>query len=316
MKKLAPLILLILAGCAKDNPVPNYQTEKVIIIVIDGPRLEEAFGDPLRELIPVQHAATAHSTVCMDVTNSGNTYTTPGHVSMLTGYNEDVANDGTELPLHPSIFQRWREFRSAPPDQAWIITTKDKLEVLANCQDPVYKDDHMPNTWCGTSGAGIGSGYGEDSATLAQALLILDAYSPTLALISFKDPDHSAHTATSFQQYTDAIARTDSITGILMDFIDTHPDYAGRTTVIVTNDHGRHSDGIHNGYLGHGDDCAGCRQVYVMAYGPDFNQGFSTLSSYDLIDIPNTIGELLGMPRFGNGDVMWDLFRNPPPYED
>ena len=41
--------------------------------------------------------------------------------------------------------------------------------------------------------------------------------------------------------------------------------YKDKTTLIVSNDHGRHIDSK-GGFQNHGDDCAGCRHIEFLQW--------------------------------------------------
>ena len=79
---------------------------------------------------------------------------------------------------------------------------------------------------------------------------------------------------------------------------------------IMTNDHGRHLDGIADGFVSHGDHCRGCTHINFMGYGPDFKEDSLIYTQYELIDILPTIGDLLGFDYHeAQGVVMSDLFK-------
>jgi arylsulfatase A-like enzyme len=69
--------------------------------------------------------------------------------------------------------------------------------------------------------------------------------------------------------------------------------YRNKTTLFITNDHGRHLDGVKNGFVNHGDNCEGCRRIYLVAIGPDFKANTVVKHPYELIDISKTIAHML-----------------------
>jgi phosphopentomutase len=131
-----------------------------------------------------------------------------------------------------------------------------------------------------------------------------------LALINFKQPDAAGHANDSLA-YLQGIIDTDNYIYQLWQQIQSDSIYKDKTTLIVTNDHGRHSAGHLDGFVSHGDDCDGCRHIEFFALGPDFKQNYTCSRRYEQIDIANTIAELLSfsMPS-SNGKVMRDLFKN------
>ena len=102
---------------------------------------------------------------------------------------------------------------------------------------------------------------------------------------------------------------TDAYIYKIFQFILANEHYKDKTTIFVTNDHGRHLDGHKDGFVSHGDNCEGCRKINCFAYGPDFKKGVVTDLPRHQIDIPVTIGELLGFKiENSDGEVMKELF--------
>ncbi|TSJ45714.1 alkaline phosphatase family protein [Fluviicola chungangensis] len=303
-------VFLILLACTHDkvSPYRKYQTQNVIIIAIDGPRYSETWGDPLRINIPVRDSLSAYGALFTNFRNLGETFTIPGHTAICTGNYQSIANDGSQLPNYPSIFQMWLKSTNETYTKCGIIGSKDKLRVLSNCLYPDYQDQYRPFFNCGVNGDGTG-GYRADSVTLEIALNVLAANQPKLMLIAFKDPDFFGHQGDS-ARYIDAIRKTDEYLGIIWNYIQNSPVYKDKTTLIITNDHGRHLDGISDGYKSHGDNCDGCRHIELFALSPDFKSNVQLNTPYDQLDISATIGELLHFPFYtGKGKVMTELFR-------
>jgi bisphosphoglycerate-independent phosphoglycerate mutase (AlkP superfamily) len=137
----------------------------------------------------------------------------------------------------------------------------------------------------------------------------LQTYHPDLLLVNFREPDWSGHQA-NWTNYLAGIRSTDRYCKQIWEFLQDDPYYAGTTTFIVTNDHGRHSTGHLDGFVSHGDQCWGCRHVELVAVGPDFRSNAILPYAYEQVDIPNTIGELLGFAvPTSKGKVMQKLFK-------
>lgn len=302
--------LFALLACTHDKVVPlrEYDTEYVIVVVIDGPRYSETWGDPLRINIPVRDSLSEYGVQLINFRNNGETRTLPGHTGICTGNYQSITNDGLQLPDYPSFFQCWREYTQEDYTQCSIIGSKDKLHALSNCLYPEYHDQYRPYFNCGVNGNGTG-GYREDSITLQLALSNLSIYHPKLMLVAFKDPDYYGHLGDS-AGYIHAIQNTDRYIGDIWNFIQNSPVYKDKTTLIVTNDHGRHLNGVAEGYVGHGDDCEGCRHIEFFALSPDFKSNVQLNVPHDQLDISATIAELLHFPFYtGKGKLMSELFR-------
>lgn len=304
---LANVLLLLMSGCSKDTSPIIYKTKNVIIVVVDGARYSETWGDSTHQNIPYRYSMLSQGVLCSNFYNIGTTSTVPGHTAICTGFYENLNNSGLEYPTKPSFFQYWLKMFPQLTSQAWLITTKDKLEVLSDCKDSTWKGKYRPSTDCGN--AGLGSGYREDSSTFKSAQEKLSNNHIRLALINFKQPDVAGHSNDSIA-YLQGIISTDNYVYQLWQQIQNNPLYKDKTTLIVTNDHGRHSPGHLDGFVSHGDNCEGCKHVELFVMGPDFKQNYICTNPYEQIDIANTVAELLGilMPT-SNGKMMKAIFR-------
>lgn len=304
-----PFLLISLSSCDKKNieQEVNYETENVIIIFVDGPRYTETWGFPAQAYIPFQTSLKSKGVFYHNFYNEGVTSTTPGHTAVMTGTYQNINNNGAELPFLPSIFQRWRKESGKSQQAAWIITSKDKLEVLGNCSKLDWQNMYLPSTLCGISG--IGSGYRHDSVTLNTALSVMDYHHPNMVMINFREPDFSGHTG-DWNDYINGIQMTDEYIEEIWNYIDTDPNYKGKTTLFITNDHGRHQEGVQSGFVGHGDDCNGCKHISLLAIGPDFNAGVDVIDYHEMRDIPLTIAQMMNFPLSNpEGRILTNIFK-------
>jgi len=131
-----------------------------------------------------------------------------------------------------------------------------------------------------------------------------------LVLINFRNPDSWGH-AGNWERYLSSMKKTDEYIHNIFRYIQLDDHYKDKTTLFVTNDHGRHLDGRKDGFISHGDGCEGCRKINCYAYGPDFKRGIVIDNERELIDIPVTIGELMGFNiAKSKGEIMTELFIN------
>lgn len=305
---------LICAGLAfvqAHGAVPKFKASHAIVLVIDGPRQSEMWDDPDHTRIPCLATELAPQGVLMrNFRNNGPTYTAAGHTALCTGFYQDIENSkGSQLPNHPSMFQYFLKAKGLPQTKALVITSKDKLALLANTNDSAWHDKFMPATYCGVEGKGFGSGYAEDADTLAAVKRILAKDHPRLVIINLKEPDASGHGGDWFS-YLRAVRNSDARAGELWNFLQSEPEFKDHTDLFITHDHGRHLDGVADGFKNHGDDCEGCRRIALLALGPDFKKGAEVKATGEQIDVPVTIGAILGFPMPGcKGRVLKELFK-------
>ncbi|MBO6534136.1 alkaline phosphatase family protein [Allomuricauda sp.] len=295
-------------SCEKENLRPKYLTENIIVVVIDGARFSETWGDSTHQYIPRLYKEISKSGIInTEFYNNGPTYTLSGHTSITTGNYQEIDNTGKELPKYPSVFQYWNEKKPDGNSKSWIIASKDKLEVLSNCSQFSYHDKFNASTDCGVDG--LGSGYREDSITYNNFIKLLNNSRPNLVLVNFREPDYSGHSG-NWEDYIEGIRTTDEYLYKIWNYIQESDFYKGKTSLFVTNDHGRHLDDVSNGFISHGDDCLGCRHINFFAYGPDFKENVVLNKKRELIDISATISEIMDFEmEFGQGEVMYELFK-------
>ena len=290
------LVVALLAGAfsscitSASEGKKTLRTQNVVIVVIDGPRYSETWGNT-PGLIPNMSTTLKQNGVFFsNFQNDGFTSTNSGHAAITTGVNQPIDNYGDEFPANPSFFQYWLKETGKPATAAWLITSKDKLYILANTTDSLWHDTFLPSVNCGVNGPG--TGYRADSLTLVEVKRILTEHRPNLVLINFMEPDGFAH-AGNADFYRRGISRDDKLVKELWDFLGRDSHYRKKTALIITNDHGRHLDGIDSGWQEHGDSCEGCRHVSLLALGPDFRKGAEIDASHTLLDIAPTVARLL-----------------------
>jgi hypothetical protein len=303
------ILIFSFYSCGRISYDREYITNNVIIIVIDGARYSETWGDSTFSNIPKMKLISDGGVFFSNFYNNGPIFTLSGHIAITTGFYQEIDNMGNEIPEFPSLFQYWNKEYSGIYPISRIITSKDKLSVLSDCIDSSYNGFYRPLMDCGVNGMGIGSGYRHDSITLGRTLDVLAVEHPKLVLLSFREPDYSAHLE-NWQLYIEGIRNTDNYVSQIWEFLKRNRYYQGKTALFVTNDHGRHLDGVSNGFISHGDTCDGCKHISLLAIGPDFKRGESLKTDRELIDIPATIAEILkfSMPT-GQGNIMNELFK-------
>lgn len=287
-------------------------TNHVVILVMDGARYSETWGDPTHANIPQIATNLARRGVVLtnfytDITSVGGaTETNPGHATLACGAYQDIANNGSELPNLPTLFQYYRQQKTAPSNSAWVVTSKDKLFILANSSAAGWFNQFRPRYSCGVNGDGTG-GYRADNLTHAIACSVLTNDRPAVMIINYKDPDSMGH-ANNWPGYLAAIKAVDGYAANLWAIIQADPVLRDTTTLFITNDHGRHT----SNFVSHGDSCEGCRHLLCVVVGPGFQTNQISGLRRTQPDIAVTAADLLGvaMPT-ATGQAMSELYRPP-----
>jgi hypothetical protein len=308
-------VIFVLVGltwihsCTNEKIIDRvYQTKNVVVVVVDGPRYTESWGQTGRPNVRYMDSVLAPNGCTHSYFyNLGGTWTTHGHTALTTGSYQSIDNTGGEYPQNPGIFQHYLKKHPDQPHLVWLITSKDKLQVLSDCKDLKWKKKYLASTDCGING--LGTGYRHDSITFKRVMYALEVHKPKVLFVNFREPDFSGHQG-DWNAYIRGIQQTDSMVHEIWKFLESDPAYHGKTTMFVTNDHGRHSDGVSNGFISHGCSCEGCRRIHLWSFGPDFKQGVFLNQQAELIDVNATIGELLQLHSLkSKGRVLSELFQ-------
>ena len=284
-----------------DRDPTVFKTKNVVLVVVDGPRFTETWGDTSKVHVPwLSNYFAPKGVLYENFYNDKFTLTLPGHVAILTGHAQSINNRGEEFPRDPSILHQFLAFTQKEPEKAAIVASKEKMEVLASNTDSKWEDCYTP--FYDTEDR-------SDQETFEKAIEVIKNYQPNLMLIHFSGPDKNGH-AGNWHGYLNSIKEDDKLILNLWEYLQSDSYYKGTTTLIVTNDHGRHSDGKPTGFKHHGDSCEGCQHILFYGIGPDFKKGLVVEKRRTQFDIAPTIAWLMGFQMYdkGKGSVMKELF--------
>ncbi len=111
-------------------------------------------------------------------------------------------------------------------------------------------------------------------------------------LVNFWDMD-VAHWG-SYSLYLQAITKTDRLTGMLWEEVQSNPSYKDRTTMLVLPELGRDGDiNTANGFLNHRSGDPSCRNMWLLAMGAGASHGEIERPVFH-VDLAATTAELLG----------------------
>lgn len=273
---------------------------KIILFIIDGVRFSETFGDPAHEHIPeLWSQLRPLGTTVPNFRNRVITKTVPGHASTLTGTWQDVANDGSERPTRPTIFEYFRQATAAPERDAVLVGGKTKLAACAYSDHPSYGSAFGARTVLGLA----------DTTVYDSLISILQYDQPHLVMASFSQVDTYGHSGV-WDDYVRQIAVVDSLARLTWQYLQSDPFYTGQTWLFISGDHGRHDDAS-GGFQSHGDPCEGCQRLTFMALGPGIRTGQAVPENYMFTqrDLCPTIGHILDIPTpFTEGHIIFDIF--------
>jgi hypothetical protein len=270
------------------------RSKHVVIVVMDGVRYTESFGDPTHSNIPViWNQLKPLGTIYTSFWNDGVTWTNSSHASILSGIRDSLRNNGAQRPHSPTLFEYFRKQTGGKAEQCWVALGKTKLRMLSYSSHPEYGAAY---------GASVKTSPAEydDISTFGNARSVLAEHHPAITIVNLAATDSLAH-ENKWLEYINAIKRADLLIGLLWNVIQSDSVMCDRTTMIVLNDHGRHT----KDYLSHGDQCEGCAHIMMLIVGPDTPKGEVDSTLWRQIDVAPTVGKLLGFTTpFSTGEVI------------
>ena len=133
--------------------------------------------------------------------------------------------------------------------------------------EPSYTDTDvarmMQDIDAGVADGGDGPTERLDCITYGMAMETLRTQHPKVFYVGFGDTDAYAHKG-RYDHYLDAAHWTDLYIRRIVEYCESDPFYKGKTTYLLTCDHGR---GSRAAFRHHGDNTRGSNQTWFMAFG-------------------------------------------------
>lgn len=134
-----------------------------------------------------------------------------------------------------------------------------------------------------------------DVFTHYQAMDYLKNMKPKALYISYGDTDEFAHEGT-YNHYLDAAHRVDAWIAEIWNYVSTDPEYKGKTTLLITTDHGR-GDAIKTEWTSHGEKVKDCHSIWYAMIGaqiPALGEVKSTEQVYQK-ELIHKVAEAMGV---------------------
>ncbi len=134
-----------------------------------------------------------------------------------------------------------------------------------------------------------------DSFTGLYALEYLKKNKPKVLYLSFGDTDEFAH-AGEYGAYLHAARYCDALIRQIWDYLQSDPQYRGKTTLLLTTDHGRGA-AAEAKWRDHGAKVPGADEIWLAALGPDTPAlGEARAGQLYQNQVAATLAALLGQP--------------------
>ncbi len=207
-------------------------------------------------------------------------FSAPGYLEILTGRFQsdvtsndriryahrtvlEVAREALQLPSRDvALFGSWENFREYGSSREGAVVINAGYDTLpAALETPTTRrleqlEQRALALWEGSR---------LDAFTGAMGLEYLRARQPRLLYFSFNDTDDLAHSR-RYDRLLDALHALDDFLRELSHTIDSLPAYRGRTTIILTTDHGRGLTPAD--WDDHGEEVVGSSRIWLGVFGP------------------------------------------------
>ncbi len=313
---------MLTMGCERScqgDGVTADDSRKVVVLVMDGARMDESFGEgystaaerPTAELLPrLRSELLPQGTLIKPGYSLGITVTGPGHCDMLTAHRQVFANyanpDGVDayLPTLPTIFEAVRDSTGLDSSAVILMGNTTLIEPL--------KTSLYPSSPGGASFFTVDESQSTDAAVLEQAQVLIERYAPRLLVANLHAIDRGGHYGEN-GEYVQNIELADGAIADFWQWLSAQEGYAGNTVLVIAADHGRHRLGEEDDWRNHGDHCAGCREVPMLLLGDGIRAGVVSTTPYTLEDLGHTIAALLDTEvPYSEGVLMRDALLDPP----
>lgn len=214
------------------------------------------------------------------LTTNGLKFSYPGYNEMLAGF-PDPRIDRNDFGVNPNVtvFEwlntlatlRGRVAAFATWDVFADIFARDRSGIHAHVGwEPPYSrpataaDSQLNRLYATTTRAWGNNAY--DSFMHTVALRYLLEHRPRVAFLGYGETDEWAH-AGRYDRMLAAAWQVDAYLAELWSYLQSHPAYRGRTTLVVTTDHGRGR--TTRDWTNHGRDTDGAEEMWIAVVGPD-----------------------------------------------
>lgn len=301
--------------------VAQPQTENVILITLDGVRIQEVFGgmDPLianggeessgiydleralnrfwrptaserrRALMPFFWQELAPQGIVLGNKAAGSMVTPvnphlfsgPGYAEILTGqFQPDVVSNRLERYAHETVLEHVQQELDLGYTDVAMIGSWEGFKYLASSREDAFFTnggyEEVPAPYSSTRMDFLGKLQHRvmalwevgrsDAITTELALEYLRQHQPRLLYLALGEGDDWTH-ARRYDRYLDYLRVADDYLADLWRTLESIDFYRGKTTLIITTDHGR---GITpEDWVEHEEGVPGSEDIWVAVIGPD-----------------------------------------------
>lgn len=318
----------------------------VVIMVFDGARIDETFGDGYSDaehadaadlFLPVKEHLAPIGAIVKPGYATGITITGPGHCNLITGVRQEFGHfatpdgSGWYRPELPTLYEAFKEQFGGASSDLVVTGNTDHIESLNYSLYPglgsdkgaIYKLVSEPTDPSGTEPAN------NDDQVFDAVQSRLQSDHPVLLMANLHSMDRAGHYNPDPDEYGRRVEQMAQPAVDMWDWIqsDASGEMKDNTTLILVADHGRHrwleeSEERLNGedgpdYRNHGDQCRGCREIPILMVGAGIKKGVTITTPYTQEDVAATVARLLGVALpYTSGVVINEALEGTPDIHD
>ncbi len=301
----------------------SARKRKVVVVTFGGgARDQETFMLEGQENIPhLMSDLIPQASFFTQVVNRGILGHYVATASLATGVYETFNNFAAVSPESPTVFEYFRKDLKRPSSDAWVVAPSNGFNRIGESSHRSY-------------GPGFGARVILPKRLLAAATsrgnndfqhLLRDNYetpyfTPELVGSEFElqqletilklSVDNFKTHAQTLSSPDELSRRSDRLCAELWKAIQTEPEYAGNTTLLILPDFGRDSDDDAggNGFQHHRTGDTLSRTTWMLVAGPEVRQGVVFDRAVDSMDLVPTLGAMLGFnPSLAQGKPIHEI---------
>ena len=210
---------------------------------------------------------------------NGKKFSYPGYSEMLCGFPDPRIDSNRKVPNPNVTVLEWLNRRPEFEGKVAAFGTWDVLYSIVNVErskvpvvagwapfadEPLTAEEkavnallpEMPRIWPDNA---------FDLVTTTGALAYVRKHKPRVLYVMLGETDEWAH-GRRYDLYLDSATRGDAFLRRLWETLQSMPEYAGNTSLIVTTDHGRGDTKLN--WTDHGEDVEGAEFIWTAVIGP------------------------------------------------
>ena len=151
----AILVFVSAAFIAGHSAGTSYEAENLFLVIIDGARYSETFGDPDHTYVPQMYEMSLEGTIIDSFYNDSLTYTSRAIPAIWCGaWTEvrdtvDASGNPTQYCELPTFFEYFRKQGIEPAEEVWYF-----LKSVYGLWQFSYHEDYGPPYWATVQSSG------------------------------------------------------------------------------------------------------------------------------------------------------------------